>query len=132
MEPFSNLKKTEPQRENGILLSVFRARTRPVKFGGIAFQDPIETGISAFATSRNATEMLRRAICSGYPVQMSDHSNHCRSATNAAGRLRDETASALRQEHSEFYAAFQKRTLSKIMKGNTSGWLTVLPLAAVA
>ena len=58
-----------------------------MKFGGLALQDPVETGKLAFATSKNATEVLQRAISSEDPVQMSDHINHCRSVTSAASRL---------------------------------------------
>ena len=61
---------------------------------------------------------------------LQDHIMHCKStmqkARIAVDKLNDEKLSALL----ESMPAAQKRTLSRITRGESSGWLTVLPLAS--
>ena len=104
----------------------------PAKFGGLAITDPTETAPGAHAVSKDATRTLARSICSCQPVVVNDHSRrisrHCKLATSQASRIRDEQAGTLSKELLQDLPKTDRRTLSRIVEGHASGWLTVLPL----
>ena len=52
----------------------------------------------------------------------------CRKVANEASRARDERASLISQEIVASLPTFVQRTLSRVVKGSVSAWLTVLPL----
>ena len=59
---------------------------------------------------------------------MHDHHQKCRKVASEASRARDERASLISQEIVASLPTLAQRTLSRVVKGSASGWLTVLPL----
>ena len=102
--------------------------TLPVKYGGLALADPVHTAPQAYQNSRNATDILRNSIQSGNPVNVNDHSAHCRRITSQISRERDVISAEISQSILSDLPQLEERTLSRIVRGNASGWLTVLPL----
>ena len=100
----------------------------PAKYGGLAIPDPVSTASSAFSVSVDATATLRRGVVTGDRVNIHQHHEHCRRVTGKASRARDERASSVSQDLITGLPPLAQRTLSRIVKGNASGWLTVLPL----
>ncbi|XP_065195711.1 uncharacterized protein LOC135827115 [Sycon ciliatum] len=84
--------------------------TLPVKYGGLALADPVNS------------------IQSGNPVNVTDHSAHCRRITSQISRERDVISAEISQSILSDLPQLEERTLSRIVRGNASGWLMVLPL----
>ena len=82
----------------------------------------------ANTTSRDATAVLRDAIRDGAELNVNDHNSHCRSITQKASRNRDVHYAEVSQRVIAELPISQRRTVSRIVQGNASGWLTVLPL----
>ena len=64
----------------------------------------------------------------GNPVKISDHTNHCQQVTRQASLSRAEQKASLSDHLLADLPKPEHKTLSQIVKGNASGWLTVLPL----
>jgi len=102
--------------------------TLPAKLGGLAIPDPVAAASNANAASREVTAVLRHGITTGAPVNINDHQNHCRRTIGEATRARDRHASTTSKKLIDNLPPAEQRTLSRIVNGNASGWLTVLPL----
>ena len=99
----------------------------PARFGGLAFADPVKTASQAFAVSQEATRLLKDAVFTGADIDMADHMAHCQRTVTAEAKERE----MFTRRSSQLIASLSPlahRTLSRIVKGNASGWLTVLPL----
>ena len=85
---------------------------------------------ASFNTSKEATSVLQDAVRTGASLLSHDHLVHCkltlRKAQIAAGKLYEERLSTLLDS----MPAAQNRCLSRIIEGESSGWLTVLPLVS--
>ncbi len=103
--------------------------TLPVKKGGLAIRDPVTSAALSHQVSKSATSVLQRAIRTGESVDLSQHQSHCMESLVAARRERQTTELTLQSEVLDAMPVAQKRTLSRIIQGEASGWLTVLPLA---
>ena len=78
--------------------------------------------------SLEATATLRHGISTGEDISIHDHHQKCRKVASEASRARDERASLISQEIVASLSTLAQRTLSRVVKGSASGWLTVLPL----
>ena len=97
-------------------------------FRGLALEDPVETAPSAYSVSKEATTVLHESIFTGNPVKISDHTNHCQQVTRQASHSREEQRVSLSHQFLADLPKPEHKTLSRIVKGNAFGWLTVLPL----
>ncbi len=102
----------------------------PAKKGGLAISNPISTAAPFFDASKAATTVLQQSIYSGDPVSITDHVHHCRSALKAARLQRESRERELLSSVLEIIPSERQRPLKRIVAGEASGWLTVLPLAA--
>ena len=102
----------------------------PARKGGLAISDPTSTGIPSFLASRSATAVLQASISSGKAVCIIDHDYHCRSALKAARVQRETREKDLLAFVLTTMPSAQRRTLTRIIDGEASGWLTVMPLAS--
>ena len=104
--------------------------TLPAKMGGLALCNPVSTAAASFNTSKEATSVLQDAVRTGVSVMSHDYLVNCRltlrKAQIAANKLNKERLSTLLDN----MPAAQNRCLSRIIEGESSGWLTVLPLAS--
>ena len=100
----------------------------PARFGGLALADPVKTASQAFAVSQEATRLLKDAVFTGADINMADHMAHCQRTVTAAAKERDELFARRSSQLIASLPPLAQRTLSRIVKGNASGWLTVLPL----
>ena len=101
----------------------------PARFGGLALVDPVKTASQAFAVSEEATRLPKDAVFTGADINMADHMAHCQRTVTAAAKERKMNCS--HAASSQLIASpppLAQRTVSRIVKGNASGWLTVLPL----
>ena len=96
----------------------------PAKYGGLAIPDPTLTATVAYSVSKQATSILQQSVRSVLPLVINDRTRQCRSSTSQASNVHDTRAERL----IESLPPMAKRTHSRIVKGNASGWLTVLPL----
>ena len=100
----------------------------PAKVGGLGLANPVTSAPDAHATSKRATEILQVAICTGAPVDMAHHIGQCRQVTSEVSRARDLQMTERSKVLRAALPRRQQRTLNRIVDGNASGWLTVLPL----
>lgn len=102
----------------------------PVKNGGLALRNPAATAATSFRMSTTATTLLQHAIRTGSPADMGEHNAQCRRVQQKAqAEARDRAEVDLKVLLNKMPAT-QQRTLSRIVHGNASTWLTVLPLSA--
>ena len=100
----------------------------PARFGGLALADPVKTASQAFAVSQEATRLLKDAVFTGADIDMADHMAHCERTVTAAAKERDDLFTRRSSQLIASLPPLAQQTLSRIVKGNASGWLTVLPL----
>ena len=101
----------------------------PAKMGGLALYNLVSTAAASFNNSKEATSVLQDAVRT-VSLMSHDHLVHCkltlRKAQIAADKLYEERLSTLLDS----MPAAQNRCLLRIIEGESSGWLTVLPLAS--
>ena len=100
----------------------------PAKDGGLAIPDSVSTAATAFSVSLEATATLRHGISTGDDISIHDHHQKCRRVASEASRARDERASLISLEIVASLPTLAQRTLSRVVKGCASEWLTIFPL----
>lgn len=111
------------QNEHGLL-------ALPVKKGGLALRDPVTSAEVSYRTSKAATFVLQTAVKTGQELSLPEHTSHCQTTLREARSNAEKEDSAKSAVALDSLPAPQKRTLCRIIKGEASGWLTVLPLAS--
>ena len=102
----------------------------PANMGGLALCNPVSTAAASFNTLKEATSVLQDAVRTGVSLMSYDHLVQCkltlRKTQIAADKLCEERLLTLLDS----MPAAQNRYLSRIIEGESSGWLSVLPLAS--
>ena len=96
----------------------------------MAIRNPTATASLSFSVSKEATTLLQEAIRSGDSPSVMDHEFHCMTTLTAARTERESWETELLSSILDDMASDRRRTLKRIVDGDCSGWLTVLPLAA--
>ena len=102
----------------------------PVKNGGLALRDPVATAEECYQTSKAATSVLQAAVRTGLEPSLEEHMMQYKTILQEVRRKAEEARAVKQAAVMEDLPAFQKRTLSRIIKGEASNWLTVLSLAS--
>ncbi|CAA9995619.1 unnamed protein product [Nesidiocoris tenuis] len=100
----------------------------PVKIGGLALDNPVRTSASKFTTSKRSSQLLSEAIITGSTLKGEDHNRHVqeiKKKERLAEKIRND---AKKDELISSLPSKQQRAIHRIVKGNASQWLTVLPL----
>ena len=103
--------------------------TLPAKKGGLAICDPVSTASTSYKVSKAATMVLQESIRTGEKVESAAHMQLCTEVLSVARKEKTDAQLELQSEVLARMPAAQHRTLSRIISGEASGWLTVLPLA---
>ena len=88
----------------------------------------MKSASSAFSISKEATSVLQEAIQTGEEINIAEHTTKCRATVRNAIKKKEEAQNQLSSQLLLELPAGQRRTLHRIVKGDASGWLTVLPL----
>lgn len=100
----------------------------PAKLGGLAISDPVKAASGSYSTSKEATKILQNAIKTDGIVDLSIHYTHFTTTVTNAAKQKEVDQIELSSEILDDLPAAQRRTLKRIIQGNASGWLTVIPL----
>ena len=92
----------------------------PVKNGGLALRNPVETAATSFRTSTTATTLLQDAVRSGTPADLAEHNAQCRRVLQKARSEAKEAAETAQKILMSELPNAQQRTLSRIVAGNES------------
>lgn len=101
----------------------------PVKLGGLAIEDPVEAAEGRYETSRRGASVLVESITAGTDFQTESHIARVMEEQVAERAARNQRASDRSREVLETLAPTTRHTLKRIIEGNASQWLSVVPLA---
>lgn len=104
--------------------------TLPTRFGGLNIQDPIKNAIESYAKSRQCTELLTYAIKTGNHFNNNDHIAKVQAVRRQIKITNENLAINNSKRILLLLPEAQRRPLNRIIDGNSSQWLTVIPLAA--
>ena len=99
----------------------------PVKWGGMAFRNPVKTACNSFKDSVNATCMITHAIKNGHKLDVHEHNGHAIKALKESKAVRDNCFEIQSETVIEQLPTRQQKVLKRILDGNMSSWLSVLP-----
>lgn len=102
----------------------------PAKLGGLGIKNPVQTAEKAFEISKKAVAVLSRSIVTGENLDVHEHNMYVKKVLHEERHLRklvekeksDEVISSLNNR--------EKRTISRIVEGDASQWLTVVSTSA--
>lgn len=102
----------------------------PVRLGGLAIQNPVDTQAPNFQTSKRAVELLAQSIISGAPLDYAEHWEHATQVLAEERKRRTELECQRSKEIIDSLQPNRKRVLQQIVDASASQWLTVLPKSA--
>lgn len=94
----------------------------------LALDDPVKSTSFSFSTLEDATSVLPESVLMGNEIAMADHVALCQAVKVESVKRMKKSQQQLRRQLTEDLLAPQCRTHYCIVKGNASGWLSVLPL----
>ncbi len=113
-----------------VLLREHELFALPAKKGGLALADPVSAAAKAYGVSKSATSVLQEAVLTGERASIAAHDARCRSVTSTWVTEKEADHTRQFERLLDEMPVAQHRTLRRIVKGEASGWLTVLPLRA--
>ena len=99
----------------------------PVKWGGMALRNPVKTACNSSKHSVNATCMITHAIKNGHKLDVHEHNGHAIKALKESKAVRDNCFEIQSETVIEQLPTRQQKVLKRILDGNMSSWLSVLP-----
>jgi hypothetical protein len=103
---------------------------RPSRFGGIGIKNPVKSAAAAYATSFEASAVLRNAIVTGKPVNIYAHNEHSKRIATSRKKTEDENNAEELEIILENLPEAQKdlkEQLKRITSYKCSAWLSVNP-----
>lgn len=104
--------------------------TLPARFGGLNIKDPTLNIDLSYETSRNCTEHLIRSIKNGQVFNNNDHESKLQSVRKETKVDKENATKVESNRIIQLLPETQRRPISRIISGNASQWLTVIPTAA--
>uniref|UniRef100_A0A146KS76 Uncharacterized protein n=1 Tax=Lygus hesperus TaxID=30085 RepID=A0A146KS76_LYGHE len=109
---------------------VHRLLNLPTKLGGLAIDDPTQTAVGTVQISQDATHHLANCIQTGDPLDSARHEAQVQATLSEAKRIRLEQQKAESEQVIAGLGSERQRIIRRILDGNASQWLSVLPIAA--
>uniref|UniRef100_A0A8D8LKG0 Reverse transcriptase domain-containing protein n=1 Tax=Cacopsylla melanoneura TaxID=428564 RepID=A0A8D8LKG0_9HEMI len=102
----------------------------PAKLGGLAIKDPMNMAERSLPTSQKSVEKIIDAIKSGEALDLNAHSYQVKSTVNEEIARREHKEKEESDRIISALPAKAKRCVSRVIQGNASHWLTVIPTSA--
>ena len=101
----------------------------PARFGGLGISDPVESALMAFSSSREGASVLVDAIHGATEFCVTAHLEQLARVRHDVSGRRKEYAQSVLSSVLESLPSPTCRSIKRAIDFQTSGWLTVLPLA---
>ena len=101
----------------------------PAIFGGLGISDPVESALMAFSSSREGASVLVDAIHGATEFCVTAHLEQLARVCHDVSGRRKEYAQSVLSSVLESLPSPTCRSIKRAIDFQTSGWLTVLPLA---
>uniref|UniRef100_A0A8D8Z6P9 Uncharacterized protein n=1 Tax=Cacopsylla melanoneura TaxID=428564 RepID=A0A8D8Z6P9_9HEMI len=102
----------------------------PARLGGLGVNDPVAYSTSSTNTSAEAVSLLVESLKTGSEFNLIAHNERVKSVLNVHRNLRHQEQKTKCDEIVATLPTHQRRPIERIIHGNASQWLTVIPTQA--
>uniref|UniRef100_A0A8D8RP38 Reverse transcriptase domain-containing protein n=1 Tax=Cacopsylla melanoneura TaxID=428564 RepID=A0A8D8RP38_9HEMI len=102
----------------------------PAKLGGLGIKDPVLNAEKSFEISKKAVSVLTKSIKTREPLDIDEHNRNVKNVLNEAQHARHLEEKQRGETIIASLPEKQRRVMKRIVEGNASQWLTVIPTSS--